>query len=213
MKFSDELETRSNNHPRMSAQGPSGVVSESKSEPNDLERALDGASAANLSSEPEPTGGVLDVLLQFVQDVTGSAGSLIEVYADRARLSVRRKIVQAVIVFGIVVCAAVWLGAAALATLRGVCGGLTELWGGRAWLGDLSGGVLALSFAAGAFALYVRVSSRREHRKLKAKYERIRTEREKRHEKPAAPGNSGTTPGPGGSAGDPGHHRVGAAHG
>jgi hypothetical protein len=132
--------------------------------------------------------GLIQVLFQFVEEIIGSADSLIEVYADRIRLSVRRTMVQAVIGASLAVCAAVWLGAAALAILRGVCGGLTALWSGREWLGDLTGGVLALALAAGAAAFYLRLSSRRELQRLRAKYERIRTQHS---QDPSAPSENG----------------------
>ena len=74
---------------------------------------------------------MIGTLLEFVQEAIGSADSLMEVYADRIRVSVRRKLVHAVLATCAAVCAAVWLGAAALAVLRGVCGGFTALWGGR----------------------------------------------------------------------------------
>jgi hypothetical protein len=139
-------------------------------------------------SAPATSRGLIQVLFQFVEEIIGSADSLIEVYSDRIKLSVRRTIVQAVIGTGLAVCAAVWLGAAALAVLRGVCGGFAALWGGREWLGDLTGGVLALAFAAGAAALYLRLSSRRELRRLRAKYERIRNQHS---QDPTAPAEIG----------------------
>ena len=110
-------------------------------------------------------------------------------YSDRARLSVRRTLVQAAIGAGVAVCTVVWLGAAALAVLRGACGGLTALWGGREWLGDLTGGLLALTLAASAIALHLRLSTRRDFRRLKAKYERMRNEHSKDHDTAAPAGN------------------------
>ena len=112
-------------------------------------------------------------------EIFGSARSLIEVYSDRMRLSLRRKFVHAVALLLAAACAVVWLGAATLATLRGVCGGFTALFDGRAWQGDLAGGLLALSLAALAAVIYQRSFARRELERLKAKYGRIRNEHSK----------------------------------
>ncbi|MCE9595311.1 MAG: hypothetical protein K8S98_14075 [Planctomycetes bacterium] len=140
---------------------------------NDGEEAKNGAPAART--------GILELLLGFVDETVGSADGLIAIYADRARLAVRRKIVQAVVGGAVGVCAVLWLGAAALAIFRGACGGLTVFWGGREWLGDLTGGLLVLIVASSAIAIHLRLSSRREFRRLKAKYERIRNEHDQQH--------------------------------
>lgn len=129
------------------------------------------------------------MIAQFVEDLIGSTNGLIEIYADRMRLSVRRKMLQVAIGVAAAVCAVIWLGAAALATFRGLCGGLTSLWGGREWLGDLTGGLLALTLVAVAVAIHLRLSTRREISRLKAKYERIRNEQNKNKiESPSANG-------------------------
>lgn len=155
----------------------------------------------------DASGGVLDILARFIEALAGSADGLIEVHADRIRLSVRRKVVQAALAAAAALCGGIWIGAAALATLRGLCGGLASLWGGRVWLGDLSGGLLALALAAGGVALFLRTSSRREFERLKNKYEGIRNKHD------AAASNDGGTPRSGGGAGDPEDHGVGAQHG
>ena len=139
---------------------------------------------------PEPGPGWTRVLLRFVEEIVGSADSLVEVTSDRIRLSVRRTIVRVAIGAGAAVCAAVWLGAAALAVLRGVCGGFAAAFGGREWLGDLTGGLFALALTAVAVAIHLRLSSRRELRRLMAKYERIRNEHGQ-HEHVATPARSG----------------------
>jgi hypothetical protein len=164
LKVSDEFIAGSENHASAPSQGSPG---------------------------PAAGGGPTRIVIRFIEDIIGSTDSLIEVYSDRVRLSVRRRIVQVAIAAGAAVCAAVWLGAAALATLRGVCGGLTTLWGGREWLGDLTGGLLALALAAGAVALYLRSSSRRALERMKAKYERIRNEHGQEHDPGSSTEDSG----------------------
>jgi hypothetical protein len=138
--------------------------------------------AARNSSDSASGGALTELLLQLVEDIIETSGSLIEVYSDRLRLSVRSKVVAGAITGGAAVCVALWLGAAALATLRGMCGGFTALWGGREWLGDLTGGLLALTLTACAVATYLRSSSRRKLRQLKAKYERIRHEHSQKND-------------------------------
>ena len=165
------------------------------------------------SAAASSRSGLIQPLFQLVEEIIGAAHGLIEVYADRARLSVQRVVVQAVIGAGAAVCAAIWLGAAALATLRGACGGLTALWGGREWLGDLTGGLLALVLAASAVALVLRLSSRRELARLKAKYERIQDDHGKNHDTASPTGDGKGVPGARGSAGDPEDLGHGAAPG
>jgi hypothetical protein len=163
-------------HSRTSSYDPPNPDSESR---QDGIRGDPSAGHADEAEGSEASGakrGLTQILLEFIEELVGSANGLIEVYADRIRLSVRRTIVQAVVGVGVAVCAAVCLGAAALAILRGVCGGLTTLWGGREWLGDLTGGLLVWAITASAIALHLHTSSRRELVRLKAKYERIRNE-------------------------------------
>jgi hypothetical protein len=157
-----------------------------------------------------PGSGLVQVLFRFVEEIVGSASTLIEVQTDRIKLSVQRKIVQAAIGAAAALCLALWLGAAALATVRGICGGFASLWGERVWLGDLAGGVLALTLAVGAIALYLRVSERRELERLEHKYERIRTKHDTSEDPPATAADRGAAARPGGSPGDPAARGLGA---
>jgi hypothetical protein len=156
--------------------------------------ASDGAAAGSGS-------GLVQLLFGFAEEVVGSANTLIEVQADRIKLSGRRTIVQAAIGTAAAVCLALWLGAAALATVRGLCGGLASLWGGRIWLGDLTGGVIALMLSGGAIALFLRVSDRREVERLERKYERIRSKQDTHQDQPATAADRGAAARPGGSPG------------
>ena len=176
MKILDEFVAGFRNHARTSSGRSPGNDFESRHGESGDDRPKVPADEAEEHSASASSRGLIQILFRFVEEIIGSADSLIEVYSDRIKLSVRRTMVQAVVGAGAAVCAAVWLGASALAIVRGACGGLATLWGGREWLGDLTGGVLALAFAAGAVALYLRLSSRRELGRLRAKYERIRNE-------------------------------------
>lgn len=161
----------------------------------------------------ESGAGLLELLMRLAEDSLASANGLIEVQTDRVRLGVRRMVVKVVLGAAAGLCASLWLGAAALATLRGLCGGFTALWGGREWLGELCGGALALLLAASAVALVLRLATRRELIRLEAKYERIRSEtgRNDDHEAPSQDGGAAARSR--GSAGPPAHQRSAAARG
>jgi len=119
---------------------------------------------------------------------------------------VRRTIVKVVLATAAAICAVLWLGAASLATLRGLCGGFAALWGGREWFGDLCGGALALILSAGVVALLLKLSTRRELIRLEAKYEHISN-------KAGSSVDGGAVARPRGGAGDPAHQRSAAERG
>ena len=140
--------------------------------------ANDGAAAGSGSD-------LVQLLFGFAEEVVGSANTLIEVRADRIKLSVRRTIVQA-----------------AIGALAGSCLAL--------WLGDLAGGVIALTLAGGAIALCLRLSERRELERLEHKYERIRTQHDTDHDQPATAADHGAAARPGGSPGGAAARGLGA---
>lgn len=191
MKASNDFAGGHTSPDRTSSNASREPASESRHGAGRLESFENPANESGGVAASGSSGGLAEGLLRFIEEVTGSAEGLIEVYADRAKQSVRRTIVKAVVGGGVAVCAAIWLGSAALAVLRGVCGGFTALWGGRAWLGDLTGGLLGLTFAGAAIALCVHLSSRRELRRLEAKYERIRNKNSERHETATAADDGG----------------------
>jgi len=170
------------------------------------ERGQDPPSAASL-------GDWLQTGFRFFEELHASAGGLLEVQADRLRLSARRTLVRVAIGASIAVCALAWLVAATLAILRGARGGFTQLWGGREWLGDLCGGLLALALAAGALALHLHLSTRRELERLKAKYERMDGSHGEKHGTVRLADDCAGTPRPPGGAGAPEAGGNGAAHG
>lgn len=190
MKAADDFVAGQPNRARTSPHDSPGPDPGSRPGRSEVDPSEGHAREVNGGAASGSSLGLIQVVLRFVEDVTRSANGLIEVYADRMRLSVRRTIVQTAIGAGVAVCTAVGLGAAALAIVRGVCGGLTTLWGGREWLGDLTGGLLVLALAGSAIALHLRLSSRRELGRLKAKYERIRNEHGKNHDT-ASPADDG----------------------
>jgi hypothetical protein len=63
---------------------------------------------------------------------------------------------------------ALWVGASILSVLRGACDGLAELSGGRAWVGQIVGGLLGVGLALGVLFLATRVDAWRQLR-LEAK--------------------------------------------
>ena len=153
------------------------------------------------SVQSAPEGGLLGTLVRFVESLVASADGLIEVHADRLRLSIRRKLVKLVLVSAAALCSALWIGAATLATFRGVCGGFASLAGGRAWLGDLAGGLCALALVAATVALVLQIDSRRELARLKVKYERIRSRQDANGQETRAAADSRGAPRPAGGAG------------
>lgn len=182
-------------------------------EPDSSRASAPCAPSGKAQDGAESSSGLAELLANTAGELHVAAQSLIEVYSDRVKQRVRSSIVSGVLAAAAAVVAIVWLSAAALATVRGIRGALTAWSGGRAWVGDLAGGVLALALAAGAVAIYLRLSARHELARLKAKYERIRKTHDEPTAAPARAGDGGSPPGPGGSAGDRAHHENGAAHG
>jgi hypothetical protein len=125
-------------------------------------------------ANPAGGGRMVDVLLQLTEDITNSGKRLVEVYSDRARHAVRTTAIRAGVATCALVCLLLWLGASTLALLRGLCAGLAALWNGSPWSGDLAGGLLGLALAALGIYGALRLSSRQELHKLRAKYEQLR---------------------------------------
>jgi hypothetical protein len=138
------------------------------------------------------TDDLLASALRFVDTIVTAVRRQIAVYADRRRLALRRSLIRAAVGAALAAGAIVWLCAAALAILRGLCGGLAALFGDRAWAGDLAGGALALALVVAALFWAARLSARAELRRLEAKYDRLR-------EHPGANGRG--VPRPGGRPG------------
>jgi hypothetical protein len=161
----------------------------------------------------KPRAGLFELLIRLAEDSIASVNGLVEVQTDRVRLGVRRLVVKVVLGAAAALCASFWLSAAALATLRGLCGAFTALCGGREWLGQLCGGITALLLAAGVVALVLKLSTRSELIRLEAKYERIRNEAGRSNEHEVPPPDGGAAARSRGSAGIPAHQRIAAARG
>lgn len=114
--------------------------------------------------------GPRDVLSKFQADVFAAGGRLLEIYRDRARLSTRRALVALISVAGAAVFAAVAIGSAASAMTSAVCSAFTELFGGRAWLGNFAGGLTVLALLASTLFLMSRAYERKNLKSLRAKY-------------------------------------------
>lgn len=139
--------------------------------------ATDLSSGAGDTSKSNPIEQWLDWLEPLGQEIVSSARILIEVRKDRMRLRIRRAILRSLGVAAVAVGMALWIGSAALATVRGLCGGITAWSGGNVWLGDFVGGIVALAFAAMAATSFAFLVSRREWKLAKVKYEELRSPR------------------------------------
>jgi hypothetical protein len=112
-----------------------------------------------------------------VQELGDHMRVLVGVRADRAALELWRKALRLSLASVGAVAIATLLIAAALRFVDGLAGGLTALYAGRAWLGDLTAGVLLIGLlGAGAYAFVARWE-RNELAKHVEKYERLRRAR------------------------------------
>ena len=80
------------------------------------------AQERDLSANGAKEDGLGPIVMRFGEEIADAAKRLMEVYADRMRIGVRRSILQIVLGAAAGVCAIVWLSASSLATLRGLCG-------------------------------------------------------------------------------------------
>ncbi len=109
------------------------------------------------------------------------ARMLLGVRADRAALAIRRKTTQLAILAALAVVGTAVLVAAAIQIVQGFSQALTLVFGGRAWLGNLTSGLVVLAAIAACGSV---VLSRRKKKALEehlAKYERLHHEHRTRH--------------------------------
>jgi hypothetical protein len=129
------------------------------------------ARPAEPADEPddEPLGSLLARVGRLVEDLAASWWSRVELKVERTKVAARRSAVRVAIFAAAAVAGLVWIGAALVAVLRGVCLGLAQLFGGREWLGDLAGGLLALALVAVPVALALRRAASEDGRRVEAK--------------------------------------------
>jgi hypothetical protein len=139
-------------------------------EHNGATRTADRAAAGPPSAAGDR--GVTEVFFAFLESSGGAVSSLADIYGDRLRAATKETIWRIAIAAVAGVATLLWIGSGTLAAVRGLCGAVTFLSGGEAWLGDLAGGLLALALAAAAVAAAARWSNRRQLRDLELKYAR-----------------------------------------
>jgi hypothetical protein len=132
--------------------------------------------AAREASAPDDQSRLAELVsnaTRYVKELAASAKQMLEIQAERKKLALRRGLMKAAVGVVALVAVVAWLGAAIGATVRGLCTGLAVLFDGRQWLGDLVGGLLALALLAGAVALALRRSARKDLERLEEKYGRL----------------------------------------
>lgn len=205
MTSSDDFVDGTPHRPRMSGLDGTAHDADWRPDAGGAKASAHSGNGAEPAADSGSGAGFASTVVRLFEELFGRADGLLEVYADRMRLSVRRALVQAGLGAALAVCAAVWLGTAAWATVHGLCSALGALWGGREWLGDLIGGALALTLAAGGIALGLRVSARRELAGLRTKYERIRSRNAPDQDARVRTEDGDGAPGSRGSSGSAGH--------
>ncbi len=145
-------------------------------------------SSANDVRVERPISESFQSAFSHVLEVVDHVQTLMQVRADRARIAVRRAVmIGVVIVLAAAALAPLIVGGSVLFTI-GVAQSLTILFGDRAWLGNLIGGMLILGLVAlCAWAGYARIA-RRDLAKKAAKYEHMRRVHEARFGPSAAAG-------------------------
>jgi len=139
-------------------------------------RRLDGGSDGGRDLR-EPLAELAELLTTRFERVSGALKTLVAVHTDRAQLAIRKRIQIAILgLVGALAGGSVTVYAA-IVFVRGVAGGFTELFGGRAWLGSLASGALFLCLVGGGVGLSLRRWNRKEFVKQRAKYEKLREQR------------------------------------
>lgn len=145
--------------------------------PREADELASSASSGPAPSTPRDGSGQLPASGDDPFAELGGAAQAVqrwfEVLTDRAAASARRSLLRGAIALVVVVGATLWIGAASLALLRGLCGAFAALGGGSGWVGDLVGGAVAVAGACCALALALRVDSWARLRTLRAKYKRM----------------------------------------
>lgn len=182
-RFPDPATSSSNGGAAHTGGGSNGGAHNGKhAMPNAQGSTHAGASTARASAGEEACEpSLLASAGKLLEDLVVSGAALVEVYTDRVKLAMRKKLVAIALGAAGALCAMFLVGSASLAVMRGASGGFAELFG-RPWAGDLVGGLFVLGLIGGGAVVGLRVSSRRELRRLEEKYERIRNQRERRED-------------------------------
>jgi hypothetical protein len=107
--------------------------------------------------------------------------TLVKIHADSVEAHIRQRVISYALLGVAAIPSVALLLLAVGALVRGVTGGLTQLFGGRAWLGELAGGAGLLLLTAAGIAAYLILSARLRVVKLRRKYGRIRAEHRAAH--------------------------------
>jgi hypothetical protein len=143
----------------------------------------------------------LEAAGEDLRELLAQAKVLLGVRADRARMAARRRLASFAVAVVAGLAGVVILVQAASALVRGLSGGLSALFGGVVWLGQLATGVLIIGGALVGLRLLAARRERREFEKRKAKYEELHRNEERRRAAARAAADGGGAAGPGGAAG------------
>lgn len=105
----------------------------------------------------------------------------LETRSDRAAVELRRKTSRLALLAVAAIAGSTLLIASMLRIVRGLAEGLTLLFQGRAWLGDLTAGLLLAGGMAAGCALFLARRERKELKRHIAKYERLHQEHRAQH--------------------------------
>lgn len=129
--------------------------------------------ASHEASTTVPRGGVERLVEAFTTDLTGiftDAGLLLRISRRRRQLALRRWLERSARALLLMVAGVTLIIAGALRLVSGLSEGLAEGFGGRAWLGNLLGGALALGLVAACVAWAHFARARREFQKRRSEY-------------------------------------------
>jgi len=112
-------------------------------------------------------------LLQDAEEIGAYFKLLLATRADRARLRAREAALRAAGVAAALLALSALLVTAVVLVTSGLAGALTELTGGRAWLGELATGALLLTALALGSRLAARAWRRRQLERNRRKYDEL----------------------------------------
>src|SRR5678816_3445209 len=101
---------------------------------NGVSRSKSTRSPRPAEPDDEPLGAILARVGHFVEDLGASFWSRVELKVERTKIAARRSAVKVALVVAAGIAGLVWISAAFVAVMRGICLGLAQLFGGREWL-------------------------------------------------------------------------------